>query len=138
MSGSKPLRTVSLEKKQQAIDYLAKNRVHELLNDLCASVCFHKPSNVKEFLVEELRKRSTQGAEAGLFDNREIDAVFSMADVMQKGIVSEIVCRDALRSLANSKYQFDEVANLQIPAEVDSQTFRKTARSLLAMSPVPP
>ena len=37
----------------------------KLFNDLCATVCFKKPSNVREFLTEELKRRDGHVASCG-------------------------------------------------------------------------
>ena len=36
----------TLDSIQEAEDYLNSHRINELLNDLCASVCFKKPDDV--------------------------------------------------------------------------------------------
>merc|ERR1712183_833581 len=103
----------------------------ELFNDLCASVCFHKPQDVRGFLLQELQQREREGAECGFFEDQEIDAVFQLADLMNTGIVSEQQARAALLSLANSQKQKDDVEALELPAEIDSATFRQKAHEAL-------
>eukprot|EP00747_Dinoflagellata_sp_TGD_P162143 gnl/TRDRNA2_/TRDRNA2_179412_c0_seq1.p1 gnl/TRDRNA2_/TRDRNA2_179412_c0~~gnl/TRDRNA2_/TRDRNA2_179412_c0_seq1.p1 ORF type:complete len:135 (+),score=44.32 gnl/TRDRNA2_/TRDRNA2_179412_c0_seq1:92-496(+) len=119
------------EEMRKADAYLKKHRIMELLNDLCASVCFHKPADVRNFLLEELKLRENEGAEAGFFEDEEIDAVFTLADLMQTGIISDQQCRTALLSLANSQQQKVDVEAMTLPDEVDQQTFREKAREAL-------
>eukprot|EP00930_Biecheleria_cincta_P008825 TRINITY_DN110407_c0_g1_i1.p1 TRINITY_DN110407_c0_g1~~TRINITY_DN110407_c0_g1_i1.p1 ORF type:complete len:147 (-),score=29.33 TRINITY_DN110407_c0_g1_i1:173-571(-) len=120
------------EELRKADEYLKKHRILELFNDLCSSVCFHKPDDVRGFLIQELQLREREGAEAGNFENAEIKAVFDLADLMQMGVISEAQARTALYSLANSQRQKDAVEALDIPPEVDESTFYQKAKDCLA------
>merc|ERR1719253_2315096 len=100
------------------------------MNDLCASVCFNKPANVREFLLQQLQRRESDGAESSFFEEAEIDAVFTLADLMQTGVVSADQARTALMSLANSQKQTDDVKALDLPPEVDQATFREKAKEV--------
>lgn len=73
--------------------YMAEHRIQELLNDLLASVAFHKPEGGREavmaFMAQQLERRSREGAEAGgLFDMKEIESVFRMADLLKQGTIT--------------------------------------------------
>merc|ERR1712159_337757 len=130
---TQPVSRHSAESRKKAEEYLAKHRLLEVLNDLCASLCFAQPENVKEFLIKELDRRKTQGAEAGMFEPKELDSVFSLADLMGAQLITEEQCRKALLSLASSQKQFDAITAAQIPKEVDRLTFMEKAKSLLAL-----
>jgi len=119
------------EEMAKADEYLKKHRIMELMNDLCASVCFHKPADVRGFLLQELHVRDQEGSEASFFEDSEIDAVFTLADLMGTGIVGEEAARTALHALANSQKQKDEVTAMQLPEEIDAQTFRQKAKEVL-------
>mmetsp|Transcript_48872 Transcript_48872/g.116174 ORF Transcript_48872/g.116174 Transcript_48872/m.116174 type:complete len:140 (+) Transcript_48872:112-531(+) len=119
------------EEYKKADEYLKKHHVLELMNDLCAAVCFHKPQDVRGFLLQELQMREQEGAEAGLFEDSEIDAVFGLVDLMQTGIISDTQCRTALLSLANSQKQKEDIEALTLPDEIDQTTFRDKAREVL-------
>lgn len=72
---------------------MARHRISELLHDLLASVAFHKPEGGREgvmsFMAQQLERRGTEGAEAGgLFDMKEIESVFHMADLLKQGIIT--------------------------------------------------
>mmetsp|Transcript_75076 Transcript_75076/g.168105 ORF Transcript_75076/g.168105 Transcript_75076/m.168105 type:complete len:140 (-) Transcript_75076:163-582(-) len=116
------------EEMRKADEYLRKHRIMELFNDLAASVCFHKPQNVRDFLLKELELREQEGAEAGFFEEREIIAVFNLADLMQTGIISDQQARAALASLANSQQQADAVEALELPVEIDMSMFQTLAK----------
>mmetsp|Transcript_4838 Transcript_4838/g.8641 ORF Transcript_4838/g.8641 Transcript_4838/m.8641 type:complete len:131 (+) Transcript_4838:76-468(+) len=119
------------EELQKADEYLKKHRILELFNDLCGSVCFHKPQDVRAFLVQELQLREREGAEAGNFEDKEIRAVFNLADLMQMGVISEEQARAALLSMANSQKQKENVQALELPPEVDETTFFQKAKDAL-------
>mmetsp|Transcript_110923 Transcript_110923/g.324475 ORF Transcript_110923/g.324475 Transcript_110923/m.324475 type:complete len:141 (+) Transcript_110923:97-519(+) len=116
------------EEMRKADEYLRKHRILELFNDLCASVCFHKPQNVRDFLLKELELREQDGAEAGFFEEQEIIAVFNLADLMQTGIISDQQARAALASLANSQQQAEAVQALELPVEIDMTMFQQLAK----------
>merc|ERR1712137_1343029 len=77
------------EEMRKADEYLKKHRIMELFNDLCASVCFQKPQDVRAFLLQELQTRENEGAECSFFEDAEVDAVFNLADLMGTGVVSD-------------------------------------------------
>eukprot|EP00443_Scrippsiella_acuminata_P094782 CAMPEP_0115385718 /NCGR_PEP_ID=MMETSP0271-20121206/7773_1 /TAXON_ID=71861 /ORGANISM="Scrippsiella trochoidea, Strain CCMP3099" /LENGTH=133 /DNA_ID=CAMNT_0002809123 /DNA_START=64 /DNA_END=465 /DNA_ORIENTATION=- len=122
---------VQNEELRKAEEYLAKNRVMELFNDLCASLCFHKPEDVRGFLLQELAMRENEGAEHGFFEDAEITAVFGLADLMQTGIISAEQAKTALLSLANSQKQKEFVDGMSFPEEVDVNMFRQFAKDAL-------
>mmetsp|Transcript_51108 Transcript_51108/g.136391 ORF Transcript_51108/g.136391 Transcript_51108/m.136391 type:complete len:132 (-) Transcript_51108:92-487(-) len=123
----------SLEGVRKADEYLRKHHILELMNDLCAATCFHKPVDVRSFLLEELQAREREGAERGFFEDRDVDAVFSLADLMETGIISDDQCRAALMSLANSQKQRDEVDLIELPEEIDRRIFEEKAKELLKL-----
>merc|ERR1712224_453799 len=89
--------------------------------------------HAKRFLIEELTRRKTEGTEAGVFEQRELDAVFSLADLMGAGLISDVQCKHALLSLASSKKQYDAIEASDVPKEVDRKTFVTLARGFLGL-----
>ncbi|KAF4662193.1 hypothetical protein FOZ61_002645 [Perkinsus olseni] len=140
-----------LEKNPEYIEcreYMAKHRIPEVLNDLLASVAFRKPEGGREgvmsFMAQQLDRRSKEGAEAGgLFDMKEIESVFHMADLLKQGTITREQCRSALKALACSARQEelidgtltpgDESEGLEIPLKVDLPTFLALARKALSL-----
>merc|ERR1712085_86943 len=98
---------------QKAEEYVQKHRIMELMNDLCASVCFHKPEDVRGFLLKELA------------------AVFGLADLMKTGTISDRQARTALSALTNSQKQKEYVDTMDIAQEVDLTLFKQLARDAL-------
>mmetsp|Transcript_101200 Transcript_101200/g.286922 ORF Transcript_101200/g.286922 Transcript_101200/m.286922 type:complete len:134 (-) Transcript_101200:91-492(-) len=119
------------EEMRKADEYLNSHRIMELFNDLCASVCFHKPQDVRGFLLQELDRRDQEGAEAGFFEDQEIEAVFGLADLMQTGVISDKQARAALLSLAGSVKQKECVEALELPEEIDQDHFKAKAQEAL-------
>eukprot|EP00435_Cladocopium_sp_Y103_P029382 s2822_g7.t1 len=119
------------EELKKVDEYLQKHRILELFSDLCASVCFHKPSDVRGFLLQELQLREREGAQAGNFEDAEIKAVFNLADLMQMGVISESQARKALLALANSQKQKEDVEAIELPPEVDEAIFLQKAKDAL-------
>eukprot|EP00395_MALV-II_sp_L67-2_P000022 gene22-73_t len=123
-----------LESIQEAEEYLKKHRIHELFNDMCASLCFQKPTNVKDFLVSELKKREANPEKASmLFEDSEIEAVFRMADLMQVGSITVDQAKQALGSLVNTQAQQAVVEGLTFTGDrVDLEMFRAKVTSVFA------
>lgn len=95
---------LQLESVTDAEDYLKKHRIQELFHDLCGAVCFNKPENVNKFLVGELEKRRDAGpGKVMFFDEQEVEAVFRLADLKQKGSVSRVQAQQAMASIANTQ-----------------------------------
>ncbi|EER17842.1 conserved hypothetical protein [Perkinsus marinus ATCC 50983] len=151
MSAEMWLPKAELEKNPEYIEcreYMARHRIPELLNDLLASVAFHKPEGGREavmaFMAQQLERRSKEGAEAGgLFDMKEIESVFRMADLLKQGTITREQCRSALKALACSARQEELIdgtvgqggkateGGLEIPLKVDMSTFVDLARRAL-------
>ncbi|CAK0877038.1 unnamed protein product [Prorocentrum cordatum] len=112
-------------------EYLEKQRIMELFNDLCASVAFNKPQDVRAFLLQELAKREREGAQAGLFEDSEIVAVFQLADLKSHGVISSKQARAALLSLASSERQRLNIETMELPDELDLPAFQEKAKSVL-------
>mmetsp|Transcript_47918 Transcript_47918/g.95324 ORF Transcript_47918/g.95324 Transcript_47918/m.95324 type:complete len:134 (+) Transcript_47918:67-468(+) len=119
------------EEMRKADEYLRKNSVMEMYNDLCAGLAFHKPHDVRDFLIQDLQRREHEGAEAGFFEDTEIVAVFNLMDLMQTGIISDKQAREALRSLTNPQKQKEAVEVLELAEEIDSKMFQDKARETL-------
>eukprot|EP00931_Biecheleriopsis_adriatica_P124257 TRINITY_DN99375_c0_g1_i1.p2 TRINITY_DN99375_c0_g1~~TRINITY_DN99375_c0_g1_i1.p2 ORF type:complete len:161 (+),score=48.47 TRINITY_DN99375_c0_g1_i1:74-484(+) len=123
------------EELQKADAYLKTHRVLELFTDLCTSVCFHKPQDLKGFLLQELQLREREGAEVGNYedteDKKELKAMFDLADLRQMGVISDEQARTALLALSNSQRQKEAVEAIELPPEVDEDVFFQKAKDAL-------
>ncbi|CAE7026313.1 unnamed protein product [Symbiodinium natans] len=140
--GSRQLQTAVQERlvvvvRKQGVDMgeelqkADEHRILELFNDLGASLCFHKPGDVRGFLLQELQLREREGASAGNFEDAEIKAVFNLADLMQMGVISEVQARKALLSLANSQKQKEDVEAIELPPEIAAASALSSKPKLL-------
>ena len=52
--------------EQDALDYLCKHRIPELVSDLGAAIAFHTPDDITSFVVAQLIRRQAEGNECGM------------------------------------------------------------------------
>ena len=68
----------------EADDYIKKNRLVELFEDLATAVAYRQPENLKEFLIERLENQKEQGLRGGIFTEEEARNVFKLFDLKQE------------------------------------------------------
>ena len=119
----------------EADDYIKKNRLVELFEDLATAVAYRQPENLKEFLIERLENQKNQGLRGGIFTEEEARNVFKLFDLKQEKKISKERCIKGLRTMANSSFQYDEVKNSnEIPLEVDENCFVELCRKFLGFA----
>jgi hypothetical protein len=119
----------------EADDYIKKNRLVELFEDLATAVAYRQPENLKEFLIERLENHKNQGLRGGIFTEEEARNVFKLLDLKQEKKISKERCIKGLRTMANSSFQYDEVKNSnEIPLEVDENCFVELCRKFMGFS----
>lgn len=117
---------------EEGYQYLYKHQILELFEDLCTQVIFERPPDLKSFLIQKLTERKKQGpAGQGVFSDSEIKNIFYLFDLQQNKSLTREQCKEALRALANSAFQYDHVEKLEIPDSVDMILFRKLATAVL-------
>ena len=108
----------------EADDYIKKNRLVELFEDLATAVAYRQPENLKEFLIERLENKKEQGLRGGIFTEEEARNVFKLFDLKQEKKISKERCIKGLQTMANSSFQYEiPEASEEIPLEVDEETF---------------
>ena len=108
----------------EADDYIKKNRLVELFEDLATAVAYRQPENLKEFLIERLENQKNQGLRGGIFTEEEARNVFKLFDLKQEKKISKERCIKGLQTMANSSFQYEiPEASEEIPLEVDEETF---------------
>ena len=108
----------------EADDYIKKNRLVELFEDLATAVAYRQPENLKEFLIERLENYKEQGLRGGIFTEEEARNVFKLFDLKQEKKISKERCIKGLQTMANSSFQYEiPEASEEIPLEVDEETF---------------
>ena len=108
----------------EADDYIKKNRLVELFEDLATAVAYRQPENLKEFLIERLENQKEQGLRGGIFTEEEARNVFKLFDLKQEKKISKERCIKGLQTMANSSFQYEiPEASEEIPLEVDEEKF---------------
>ena len=108
----------------EADEYIKKNRLVELFEDLATAVAYRQPENLKEFLIERLENQKNQGLRGGIFTEEEARNVFKLFDLKQEKKISKERCIKGLQTMANSSFQYElPEASEEIPLEVDEEKF---------------
>ena len=108
----------------EADDYIKKNRLVELFEDLATAVAYRQPENLKEFLIERLENQKNQGLRGGIFTEEEARNVFKLFDLKQEKKISKERCIKGLQTMANSSFQYElPEHSTEIPLEVDEEKF---------------
>ena len=108
----------------EADEYIKKNRLVELFEDLATAVAYRQPENLKEFLIERLENHKNQGLRGGIFTEEEARNVFKLFDLKQEKKISKERCIKGLQTMANSSFQYElPEASEEIPLEVDEEKF---------------
>ena len=109
---------------KESDEYIRKNRLVELFEDLATAVAYRQPENLKEFLIERLENKKNQGLRGGIFTEEEARNVFKLFDLKQEKKISKERCIKGLQTMANSSFQYEiPEASEEIPLEVDEETF---------------
>ena len=119
----------------EADDYIKKNRLVELFEDLATAVAYRQPENLKEFLIERLENQKEQGLRGGIFTEEEARNVFKLFDLKQEKKISKERCIKGLQTMANSSFQYD-ISNdsEEIPLEVDEEKFVELCQKFLGFA----
>ena len=108
----------------EADEYIKKNRLVELFEDLATAVAYRQPENLKEFLIERLENQKNQGLRGGIFTEEEARNVFKLFDLKQEKKISKERCIKGLQTMANSSFQYElPESSEEIPLEVDEDKF---------------
>lgn len=132
---SNSFKMVDNELLREADDYIRKNRLVELFEDLATAVAYRQPENLEEFLAERLKLQKDQGLKGGIFTEEEARNVFKLFDLKQEKKISKERCIKGLQTMANSSFQFEiPEASKDIPLEVDENTFVSLCQKFLGFA----
>ena len=119
----------------EADEYIKKNRLVELFEDLATAVAYRQPENLKEFLIERLENHKNQGLRGGIFTEEEARNVFKLFDLKQEKKISKERCIKGLQTMANSSFQYElPEASEEIPLEVDEDKFVELCGKFLGIA----
>ena len=109
---------------KESDEYIRKNRLVELFEDLASAVAYRQPENLEEFLIQRLELKKEQGLKSGIFTEEEARNVFKLFDLKQEKKISRERCIKGLQTMANSSFQYEmPLVSKEIPLEVDENTF---------------
>ena len=80
------------DKKGEAMAYLEKHNLIKLFEILGAKVACEKPKHPNEFILAELSKAqvmNTRGQPVALFAEKDIEVMFSVFDITNRGYVNQ-------------------------------------------------
>ena len=88
-------------------------------------LCYKQPENLEQFLIEILKQRKEQGPRSIVYNEAELQNIFTLFDLKGEGHISKDQCLQALKTLANSEFHFTKVQEADIPDKVDMFSFIK-------------
>ena len=97
----------------EAADYLRRHRIPQLLENLTASLVYHRPEDPRQFMrdhVQQLLKAKTEPSAhqpPALLDESNAKSVFGMLDLAGKGSVTRQQYLEAMASLGVSDFSRD-------------------------------
>lgn len=120
---------------QEAEEYIRKNRLVELFENLATAVAYRQPENLEEFLIDRLKLHKEQGLKGGVFTEEEARNVFKLFDLKQEKKISKERCIKGLQTMANSSFQYElpELSE-EIPLEVNEETFVELCKKFLGFA----
>ena len=120
---------------KESDEYIQKNRLVELFEDLATAVAYRQPQNLEQFLIERLELKKEQGLKGGIFTEEEARNVFKLFDLKQEKKISRERCIKGLQTMANSSFQFEmPLVSKDIPLEVDENTFVELCNKFLGFA----
>ncbi|CAD8066278.1 unnamed protein product [Paramecium primaurelia] len=119
-------------KVESADEYLRRNRIMELFEDLCTKASYIQPENLEEFFVEDLRIKQKQGFMTPIFTKAEVQNIFELFDLKRDGYITQENCRKALLTIASSQKQQEIIEATQVIDEkVDINRFQRLVEQFL-------
>ena len=120
---------------KESDEYIRKNRLVELFEDLASAVAYRQPENLEDFLIQRLELKKEQGLKSGIFTEEEARNVFKLFDLKQEKKISRERCIKGLQTMANSSFQYEmPLVSKEIPLEVDEDTFVQLCQKFLGFS----
>eukprot|EP00347_Sterkiella_histriomuscorum_P005506 403356354 len=118
------------------INFISKNNKiisFIFLQDLTTILCYKQPENIEQFLVDMLKQRKEQGTRSIVYNEAELQNIFTLYDLKGAGHISREQCKEAMKTLANSEYHFSKTTEANIPEKVDLFSFIKVCDEVLGI-----
>jgi Glu-tRNA(Gln) amidotransferase subunit E-like FAD-binding protein len=94
-------------------------------------LCYQQPTDINSFLLEQLKQRKTNGFKTGIFSEEHINNIFNLFDLTKSNKIKQQQCREALKILASSQLEQEQIENTEIPSEVDNKQFKEICYKVL-------
>eukprot|EP00826_Nyctotherus_ovalis_P037116 TRINITY_DN3365_c0_g1_i9.p1 TRINITY_DN3365_c0_g1~~TRINITY_DN3365_c0_g1_i9.p1 ORF type:complete len:146 (-),score=53.71 TRINITY_DN3365_c0_g1_i9:106-543(-) len=118
----------------EAQEYLREHRILELFEDLCSHLAVAQPENVEQFLIEQLKLKKEQGPKYTIYSENELDNIFKLFDLRERGYITKDQCKKALSTIAHSEYHYKMIQDDDIPEKVDIKDFKNLCGKILGVS----
>ncbi|NXN07424.1 EFC10 protein, partial [Indicator maculatus] len=103
-------------------DYLRHHRLPELMQRLAALLLYHRPERPREFLIQVLEKvkagKRDESEYPYLMDEGNLEAMFSLLDVVDQGHIRAAQYREALKTLGLSTEDLQFEDDMSITLDV--------------------
>ena len=120
---------------KESDEYIRKNRLVELFEDLASAVAYRQPEKLEQFLIERLELKKEQGLKSGIFTEDEARNIFKLFDLKQEKKISKERCIKGLQTMANSSFQYEiPLVSKEIPLEVDENCFVELCRKFMGFA----
>ena len=113
-------------------EYLRKHRILELFEviltyqqDITSHLVIAKPDNMEQFVVEQLKLKKEQGQKYGMYSENELDNIFKLFDLRERGYITKDQCKKALVTIAHSEFHYKKVLDEDIPDKVNIGKFKE-------------
>uniref|UniRef100_A0A3Q3X7A9 EFCAB10 C-terminal EF-hand domain-containing protein n=1 Tax=Mola mola TaxID=94237 RepID=A0A3Q3X7A9_MOLML len=88
---------MATQREEDAVEYMRRHQVPELLENLSSMLFFCRPENPREFLLQQLEGGGVRGPH--LFTSTNLDAVFRILDPSDQKYISFAQYKHALSTL---------------------------------------
>ncbi|KNC55533.1 uncharacterized protein AMSG_01796 [Thecamonas trahens ATCC 50062] len=113
-------------------EYVARHKLHEIIQELSAQLLFHQPDDVRAFLIDRLQalaavrdaavsKLPAAAARVALFSEQDLDTVFDIYDVHNSGFISLDQYATAMADIGAVKFDPEPAAANN--GRIDKKTF---------------
>lgn len=79
---------------RESDEYLRKHKILELFEDLTTIICYKQPENIEQFLVDLLKQRKEQGSRSIVYNEAELQNIFTLYDLKGAGHISRDQCKE--------------------------------------------
>ncbi len=117
-------------------EYMRNHKIPELFEDLCTSIAYKQPADVRLFLISQLELRQSKNAVTlPIFTDQEVENIFYLYNLKKEDSIPKFKAKEALKCMAHSKFDFEAIEREQtIPENVNIDTFKALAHKVLGVT----